>query len=47
MAPIILVVDDTNTDSLIIMNMLKEFNVIPASNGLQALEIIYNDLILT
>lgn len=44
MAPIILVVDDTNTDSLIIMNMLKEFNVIPASNGLQALEIINNDL---
>lgn len=44
MVPKILVVDDSNTDRLIIMNMLKEFEVIPASNGLQALDIINRDL---
>lgn len=44
MVPKILVVDDSNTNRLIIMNMLKEFEVIPASNGLQALDIINRDL---
>lgn len=43
MLPKILIVDDSKTDRLIIMNMLKEFNVFSAGNGKEALDFIEKD----
>jgi|GEM_PF-6912762 len=39
----ILVVDDSSTDLLIIQNMLRDFNIKVARNGLEAIQVIEAD----